>query len=89
MNSLRKIQLLSVGVIVNSVAAMALITATEAQAAPCGARYDCTWVNCHNPFGAQSACYANLPSNCSYTTPLACYDGGSASCPFMVLCQDQ
>jgi len=89
MDGSRKIQLLSIGVIVNSVAAMTLISASEAQDAPCGARYDCGSLNCHNPFWAQSACYANLPPNCSYTTPVACYDGGSVSCPYMVLCQDQ
>lgn len=89
MNTLKKIQLLAVGVIINSVAAMALIASTEAQAAACGARFDCTSLNCNNPFWAQSACYANLPPNCVYTTPQACYDGGSMSCPFMVLCQDQ
>jgi uncharacterized membrane protein len=89
MNASRKIQLLAVAVIANSAAALALISATDAQAAACGARYDCTSLNCHNPFWAQSACFTNLPSNCSYTTPLACYDGGSMSCPFMVLCQDQ
>jgi hypothetical protein len=89
MNALKKIQLLAMGVIVNSVAAMALISSTEAQAAACGARFDCTSLNCSNPFWAQSACYANLPPNCVYTTPQACYDGGSVSCPFMVLCQDQ
>jgi len=89
MNSLRKIQLLSACVIVNCVAAMVLMTSADAQAAQCGNRFDCTALNCHNPFGAQSACYANLPPGCSYTTPMACYDGGSTSCPYMVLCQDQ
>ena len=89
MNASRKIQLLSVGVIVNSVAALALVSATDVQAAACGARYDCTVFTCHNPQWAQSACFANLPAGCSYTSALACYDGGSMSCPFMVLCQDQ
>jgi hypothetical protein len=89
MNASRKVQLLSAGVIVNSVAALALIPAVDAQSAACGARYDCTSFNCNNPFWAQSACFANLPAGCSYTTALACYDGGSMSCPYMVLCQDQ
>jgi hypothetical protein len=88
MNALKKIQLLAVGVIINSLSALTLMSAAEAQAA-CGARYDCTYLNCHNPFWAQSACSANLPPNCAYSTPLACYDGGgSSSCPFMVLCED-
>ena len=87
MNALKKIQLLAAGVIVNGI--LALPSPTIAQDAPCGGRFDCTSLNCHNPFWAQSACYANLPPNCSYTTPAACYDGGSSSCPFMVLCQDQ
>jgi hypothetical protein len=89
MDVLKKIQLLAIGVIVNSVAALTLISAAEAQGA-CGARYDCTSLNCNNPVWAQSACFANLPPNCSFTSVLACYDGGgSASCPWMVLCQDQ
>lgn len=87
-NASRKIQLLAIGVIVNSLAALALASGPDAQAA-CGARYDCTSLNCNNPFWAQSACSANLPPNCAYTTAVACYDGGgSMSCPFMVLCQD-
>lgn len=89
MSSLRKIQLLAIGVIVNCVAAMALMTSKDAHAAACGMRYDCTALNCHNPFWAQSACSANLPAGCVMTTPLACYDAGSVSCPYMVLCQDQ
>jgi hypothetical protein len=89
MNALKKIQLLSVGVIINSVAAMALISATPAQAAACGNRLECTHLTCNNPFWAQSTCYANLPPGCSYTAAVACYEGGTGSCLFMVLCQDQ
>ena len=89
MNAARKIQLLSLAVIVNSIAALALVSVTDAQAAACGARYDCSSLTCHNPYWAQSACFANLPAGCSYTTAVACYDGGSMSCPYMVLCQDQ
>jgi hypothetical protein len=87
-NALKKIQWLAVGVIVNAVAAMALGSPTQAQAA-CGTRFECTHLNCNNPFWAQSACYANLPPGCSYTTAVACYEGGTASCLFMVQCQDQ
>ena len=89
MNALRKIQLLSVGVIVNSIAALVLMSATDAQAAACGTRYECTSLDCQNPIWAQSACFANLPPDCAYTSAVACYDGGSTSCPYMVLCQDQ
>ena len=89
MSSLRKLQILSLGVIANSAAAMALMYWTDAHAAACDLRYECTALQCHNPFWAQSACSANLPPACSMTTPLACYDGGAASCPYLVLCQDQ
>jgi len=89
MSSLRKIQLFALAVIINCVAAMALMAPKDAHANPCGMRYDCTALNCHNPFWAQNACAANLPPQCVMTTPVACYDAGSTSCPFMVLCQDQ
>ena len=88
MTALKKVQLLALGVILNSVAALALNSAAEARAA-CDMRFDCTHLNCNNPFWAQSACYANLPPGCSYTTAVACYEGGTASCLFMVQCQDQ
>ena len=86
---MRRIQLLSAGVIVNCVAAMMLMTSSDARAAQCGNRLECTSLNCHNPFWAQSACYSTLPGGCSYTTPAACYDAGTIDCPYMVLCQDQ
>lgn len=88
MSSLRKIQLLAIGVIVNCAMALAILASQDAHAAPCGYRYECSLANCNNPFWAQSACSANLPQPCAYTIPLACFNAGTTACPYMVLCED-
>lgn len=97
MKALRKIQLLSIGVIVNGAAGLALLSPTAASAATCGDRHVCLPYGYQCTGGAQYYCSNTLPPGCASSTPIFCFNYSGTQCSFSggignstyIVCRDQ